>query len=180
MQRPSALTEAAALKALADRPLGVFLWLAALPGHLLCSTLGRWFGLVRGRRLERLGQGRRPLAWTELTDREGKALPGLVQAPLFWQVVVGRLSLVGPYPLPPGCEEDLGPVELLRFAVKPGLTGPWQRSSGRDGIDAVTRDDLHYLEQWSLALDVDLFLSAVPRLLLSDDRWHRVTTARRS
>lgn len=178
MPAPSALGAAAAFKVVVDRPLGLLLWLVALPGHLLCSTAGRWSGLVKARRLERLGQRRRRLAWTEWTDRKGRALPGVVQAPLFWLVVTGRMSLVGPYPLPPGCEEELGPVELLRFAVKPGLTGPWQRSSGREGVGAMTRDDLPYLEQWSLALDADLFLSAVPRLLLSDDRWDRVAKAR--
>lgn len=171
MPPPSALGATAALKALVDRPLGLLLWVVALPGHLLCSTVGRWAKLVEPRRVERLGQRRRRLVWTEWTDRRGRALPGLAQAPLFWQVVTGRLSLVGPYPLPPGCEEELGPVELLRFSVKPGLTGPWQRSTGREGLGSITRDELGYLEQWSLALDADLFLSAVPRLLLSDDHW---------
>lgn len=178
MPAPAALGVAAVLKSVVDRPLGLLLWVVALPGHLLCSTAGRWSGLARARRLERLGQKRRRLSWTEWTDRHDRALPGVVQAPLFWQVVTGRMSLVGPYPLPPGCEEELGPVELLRFAVKPGLAGPWQRSSGRGGVGAITRDDLPYLEQWSLALDADLFLSAVPRLLLSDERWDRVVKAR--
>ncbi len=177
LRRPPALSEAAASKWLSDRAIGAILTLVALPGHLLCSALGRPFG-VRGRRVEVLGQRRRVVAWTELVDRRGRALPGLVQAPLFAAVAAGRLSLVGPFPLPLGTEEELGSVGLLRFAVKPGLTGPWRSRSGDVEVADLAGDDLEYIEHWSLARDADFFLSALPRLLLDDERWPRVVSTR--
>lgn len=177
LRRPPALSEQAASKWLLDHMIGAILALVALPGHLLCSILGRPFG-VRGRRVEVLGQRRRRVAWTELMDRNGRALPGLVQAPLFAAVAAGRLSLVGPFPLPLGTEEELGSVGLLRFAVKPGLTGPWRSRSEALEVGELEGDELEYIEHWSLARDVGLFLNALPRLLLDDERWPRVVSTR--
>lgn len=177
LRRPPALSEAATSKWLLDRTIGSILALVALPGHLLCWTFGRMFGLRR-QEIDRLGQRRRVVRWTRWVGRDGRVLPGIVQAPLFAAVATGRLSLVGPFPLPLGVEEELGSVALLRFAVKPGLTGPWQGRSGPCEVDELTGEDLDYIEQWSLAHDVDLFLSALPRLLLHDDRGPRVDTPR--
>ena len=177
LRRPPALSEAAASKWVLDRAIGSVLALAALPGHLLCSTLGRAFG-VRTRRVRWLGQRRKVVAWTQLVDRHGRPLPGLVQASLFAAVATGRLSLVGPFPLPLGIEEELGSVALLRFAVKPGLTGSWQDRPGDWAVDDLAGSDLDYVERWSLARDLGLFLSALPQLLLEDHRWPRVVSTR--
>ena len=177
LRRPPALSEASTSKWFLDRVIGAILALVALPGHLLCWLFGWIFGL-RARSVRRLGQRRRPVQWSRWVTRDGRVLPGLVQAPLFFAVARGRLSLVGPYPLPPGVEEELGSVALLRFAVKPGLTGPWQGHEGPCEVDVLTGGDLSYIEHWSLSRDADLFLSALPRLLLHDDRGPRVDTPR--
>ena len=67
------------------------------------------------------------------------------------------MSLVGPRPpLPSEVAEYDGDVNR-RLLVKPGLTGLWQ-VSGRSDLsweDSV-RLDLHYVENWSLALDLRL------------------------
>jgi len=177
LRRPPALSEAATSKWLLDRAIGSILALVALPGHLLCSVFGRAFGWRR-LRVERLGQRRRVVRWVQWVDRQGRTLPGLVQSPLFAAVARGRLSLVGPFPLPLGVEEELGSDALLRFAVKPGLTGPWQVRTGQCEIEDLTGEDLEYIEHWSLAHDADLFLSALPQLLLHDDRGPRVESTR--
>jgi len=84
---------------------------------------------------------------------------------------------VGPYPLPRGVEEELGPIHLLRFAAKPGITGLWSSRCREGTLDSLVSDDLAYLERWSLTLDLDLFLSSLGRILLERDRWHRCSSS---
>jgi len=89
--------------------------------------------------------------------RVGKVLRrySIDEVPQLVNVVRGQMALVGPRPPLPAetllYEQDVH----RRFAVKPGVTGLWQ-VSGRSDLaweDAV-RLDLHYVDNWSLALDV--------------------------
>jgi N-acetylglucosaminyl-diphospho-decaprenol L-rhamnosyltransferase len=178
---PAACGEGAWLKALLDRPLGALLCLLSLPGFVVCCTLGWPLRLVALGAQQRLGHRRQRLRWRELVlRRSGAPLWGIVQLPLFVQVLAGRLSLVGPCPLPAGVEEELGPIQLLRFAVKPGLTGFWQQAPRGAALGQLIADDLEYLERWSLTLDLDLFLSGFWRLMGSRDRWHPVPVSTRA
>jgi lipopolysaccharide/colanic/teichoic acid biosynthesis glycosyltransferase len=65
------------------------------------------------------------------------------------------MSLVGPRP-PLGHEVNKFGNELLRrLLVKPGMTGLWQINGRTDlPIDEAMRLDLHYVENWSVALDL--------------------------
>ncbi|MCI3270494.1 exopolysaccharide biosynthesis polyprenyl glycosylphosphotransferase [Streptomyces cylindrosporus] len=80
----------------------------------------------------------------------------LDELPQLLNVVAGRMSLVGPRPLPP--DEVVGlPEEFRRhrMLVKPGLSGLWQ-VSGRSDLppDERMRLDTSYVENWSTALDL--------------------------
>jgi len=172
-ERPAACGDGAWTKWLLDRPAGLLLSLLSLPGFVLCSALGRPFGLVQSHTHGRLGRRGRRIAWPELSwSRSGRPLWGIVQFPRFLQVLRGRLSLVGPYPLLESSEEELGAHQRLRFAVNPGLTGPWRHRLDHPSISQLTHDDLDYLEHWSFSLDLDLFLSALPQLLWSRKNWN--------
>jgi len=46
-----------------------------------------------------------------------------------FDVLAGRLSFVGPRPLPPGIMDPASPLLPLRLSVRPGLTG-WAQVSG--------------------------------------------------
>jgi hypothetical protein len=174
LRPPGAVAEGAWGKSLMDRGMAVLLCLLSLPGFVVCSVLGRPLRLVAVRPLERSGQRRRLLRWTELISRRsGRPLPGIVQLPIYLRILAGELSLVGPYPLPRGVEEELGPIHLLRFAAKPGITGLWPSRCREGTLESLVSDDLEYLERWSLTLDLDLFLSSLGRILLERDRWHR-------
>lgn len=77
------------------------------------------------------------------------------ELPQLLNVVRGDMALVGPRPALPDevARYDLDPRR--RLAVRPGLTGLWQ-VSGRSDLsweDSV-RLDLHYVDNWSLALDL--------------------------
>jgi lipopolysaccharide/colanic/teichoic acid biosynthesis glycosyltransferase len=65
------------------------------------------------------------------------------------------MSLVGPRPPLPREVSRYGHDAHRRLLVKPGVTGLWQ-ISGRSELtwDETVALDLHYVESWSLALDI--------------------------
>ena len=79
----------------------------------------------------------------------------LDELPQLLNVVAGQMSLVGPRPpLRTEVERYDGDVHR-RLLVKPGMTGLWQ-VSGRSDLpwEESVRLDLHYVENWSLGLDL--------------------------
>jgi exopolysaccharide biosynthesis polyprenyl glycosylphosphotransferase len=79
----------------------------------------------------------------------------LDELPQLLNVVTGSMSLVGPRPMLPSELELLGDEENRRHLTKPGMTGLWQ-ISGRKEVswEDRMRMDLHYIETWSIALDL--------------------------
>ncbi|HKN52796.1 MAG TPA: sugar transferase [Amycolatopsis sp.] len=79
----------------------------------------------------------------------------LDELPQLFNVVSGRMSLVGPRPPLPEETAQYAPDARRRLLVKPGLTGLWQVSGRSDLTWAESiRLDLRYVEDWSLALDL--------------------------
>ena len=81
----------------------------------------------------------------------------LDELPQLFNVVLGDMSLVGPRPALPTEAAKYGDHMRRRLVVKPGITGLWQ-VSGRSDLpwDEAVRLDLRYIEQWSLALDLQI------------------------
>jgi lipopolysaccharide/colanic/teichoic acid biosynthesis glycosyltransferase len=81
-------------------------------------------------------------------------------------VLRGDMTLVGPRP----ClewEAEMFPAEYAaRFDVPPGLTGLWQ-VSGRSALGTLDmlRLDIRYVEQRTLAGDLEILVRTVPALL---------------
>ncbi|MDP9182004.1 MAG: sugar transferase [Actinomycetota bacterium] len=79
----------------------------------------------------------------------------LDELPQLVNVVLGHMSLVGPRP---PLQEEVDRYEghvHRRLLVKPGITGLWQVSGRADlAWEEAVRLDLHYVENWSLGLDV--------------------------
>ncbi len=85
---------------------------------------------------------------------------GLDEIPQLFQVLAGKISLIGPRPL---IEEDL--VALKKFYPeyyklrskiydKPGITGYWQAFGKREfGIEELIKCDLYYQKNKGLILD---------------------------
>lgn len=82
----------------------------------------------------------------------------LDELPQLINVVRGDMSIVGPRPaLPEETAKYDGTHMVRRIVVKPGITGLWQ-VSGRSDLSLADsmRLDVHYVENWSLLLDLQI------------------------
>lgn len=84
----------------------------------------------------------------------------LDELPQLFNVLLGQMSLVGPRPLPLRDVARFESWHHIRHQVLPGITGLWQISgrSDIDSFDDAARLDLHYIDNWSLNLDLEILL----------------------
>lgn len=92
----------------------------------------------------------------------------LDELPQLWNVLRGDMSLVGPRPPLP---EEVGryePWQRRRLRARPGLTCLWVLE-GRSHLNfrQWVELDLHYIENWSLWLDLKILLRTIPIVLLA-------------
>ena len=90
----------------------------------------------------------------------------LDELPQLLNVLAGKMSLVGPRPLPQRDFDQLEDWHKKRYLVLPGITGLWQ-VSGRSELDFddLVRLDFLYLERWSVGLDLAILLKTVPAVM---------------
>jgi lipopolysaccharide/colanic/teichoic acid biosynthesis glycosyltransferase len=90
----------------------------------------------------------------------------LDELPNLLNVLTGKLSMVGPRPLPPYhlrvYEEGLLTIRRL---VRPGVTGLWQLYRG--DVTAQANLDITYIANWSLWLDLKILARTLPAVLLA-------------
>ena len=102
----------------------------------------------------------------------------LDELPQFFNVLQGRMSVVGPRPHAVAHNEmyrKLIKGYMIRHKVKPGITG-WAQVNGARGetdtVDKMKRRiefDLEYLRSWSLRLDVAIIWRTVVQAVRGDD-----------
>jgi len=91
------------------------------------------------------------------------------ELPQLVNVLVGSMALVGPRPVLPWEVELLKPEDLVRFEVKPGMTGLWQVSGrSRLPMDVAFQLDREYVARQSVWLDVKIMLKTIPALFAGD------------
>jgi exopolysaccharide biosynthesis polyprenyl glycosylphosphotransferase len=90
----------------------------------------------------------------------------LDELPQLWNVVRNDMSLVGPRPPLPQEVAQYDDRQMRRLEVKPGMTGIWQISGRSDlSFDEMVMMDIHYVENWSLGLDVTILLRTLAAVL---------------
>lgn len=99
--------------------------------------------LPDGERITRLGRLLRKTSADEL--------------PQLWNVLTGKMSLVGPRPLLPEYVARYTACQHRRHEVKPGITG-WAQVNGRNALSWEEKFglDVWYVDHWTLRLDIKI------------------------
>ena len=95
----------------------------------------------------------------------------LDEFPQLINVLKGEMSLVGFRPPLPSEVAQYKNRHYVRFAMMPGLTGPWQ-VSGRSTIknfDEVVNLEYEYTKNWSLLKDIEILFKTIPVVLFGKD-----------
>ena len=100
------------------------------------------------------------------------------ELPQIFNVLLGQMSLVGPRPHAPRAKADgriyaeVMPEYMLRYRVKPGMTGWAQVNGWRGNTDTEEQlrkrveYDFQYIGKWSLWKDLQIIFRTVPAMLL--------------
>jgi lipopolysaccharide/colanic/teichoic acid biosynthesis glycosyltransferase len=88
------------------------------------------------------------------------------ELPTLWKVMTGRMSLVGPRPLPIRYEDRYSAEHARRRVVRPGITG-WTQIRGRNALTWEQKLDLDiwYVDNRSLRLDLKILIATIPAVI---------------
>ncbi|MBX3001577.1 MAG: sugar transferase [Caldilineaceae bacterium] len=87
----------------------------------------------------------------------------LDEAPQFWNVLCGEMSLVGPRPEEECIVALYNDYQRRRLSVKPGLTGPMQINGRGDlPFHERLRLELDYIDHYSLWRDIEILIRTFP------------------
>jgi len=90
----------------------------------------------------------------------------LDELPQLINVIKGNMSLVGPRPEIPFLVETYEPWQWQRLSVPQGITGWWQINGRSDKPMLLhTEDDLYYIQNYSLLLDIQILWRTVAAVL---------------
>jgi exopolysaccharide biosynthesis polyprenyl glycosylphosphotransferase len=157
------------------------------PGEIIYSQLrtgqnGKLFKIYKFRSMYKDAE-RKGVRWTSLGDSRitklGYRLRTLRvdELPQLWNVLIGEMSLIGPRPERPEFDIKLKnaiPYYELRYLVKPGISG-WAQvlyrygSSIEDSYEKLAYD-LYYIKNYSLWLDIVIFLETIKVVLCGKGR----------
>lgn len=167
------------LKMAFDYGLGTVLLILGLP---LLAALIVWLRLTNrgGSVLQTqlvLGQGGRHFRATYLRLEPGRPLSSLLRdmgaplLPLLFLVPLGRMSLIGPRPIPEDKRSQYQRWLPTIASVKPGLSGPWAVVPVAS-LEEEMRATIFYIRNWTIWLDLQML--AQTGLVILRRRWERL------
>ncbi len=116
------------------------------------ERIGVAFKMSKDPRVTRLGRFMRRWSIDEL--------------PQLFNVLRGEMSLVGPRPQIPLEVETYDTAAWRRLSLIPGITGLWQiRGRAALSQEDMIALDLYYLENWALALDIEILFKTFPAVV---------------
>jgi lipopolysaccharide/colanic/teichoic acid biosynthesis glycosyltransferase len=93
----------------------------------------------------------------------------LDELPNFWNLLKGDVTIVGPRPDIAGALPYFTPEQMIKFSVKPGITGLAQtHGRGRLRFQDQIRYDMFYAKKKSFWLDVHIIFRTTKLLFKSD------------
>lgn len=137
---------------------------------------GRSFDFYKFRSMyiEKCDTTERGSKWSTATDEKNRITPfgkfirktNLDELPQFWNVLIGKMSFVGPRPELPKFVDQFQkeiPDYFRRHRVKSGITG-WAQVNGLKGDTSIkerVRFDIFYIENWSFWFDFKIIIKTV-------------------
>lgn len=102
----------------------------------------------------------------------------LDETPQLLNVLFGDMSIVGPRPALPVQVKHFSEQEMLKLAVKPGLTG-WTQVNGRNSIPYEKRMELDtwYAQHHNIFLDIWIIIKTFKVLILGDGIYDPASTS---
>lgn len=120
--------------------------------------------------------------WTQKDDprvtRVGKFIrkTSIDELPQFYNILKGDMSLIGPRPERPyfvNKFRESVPKYMIKHHVKPGMTG-WAQINGYRGNTSIVKRieyDIFYVENWSVWLDIKIFIKTLPMLMTDQNAY---------
>ena len=94
----------------------------------------------------------------------------LDELPELYNVLRGEMSLVGPRPLLMQYLARYSPEQARRHDTLPGITG-WAQINGRNNVSWQDKFELDvwYVDHWSIALDLEILIKTLPKVLFREN-----------
>lgn len=162
--------------------IGVYL---SSPGPVLfkqerVGKMGRRFTMLKFRSMK--VNARSNNSWSnEKDDRKTRfgafiRKTSIDELPQLFNVLFGSMSLVGPRPEVPHFVEyfrEIIPLYMVKHYVKPGMTGLAQVKGlrGDTSVEDRIHEDIEYIENWSLSLDIAILLKTPFKALNKAERY---------
>jgi len=120
--------------------------------------------------------------WTQKDDprvtKIGKFIrkTSIDELPQFYNILKGDMSLIGPRPERPyfvNKFRESVPKYMIKHHVKPGMTG-WAQINGYRGNTSIVKRieyDIFYVENWSVWLDIKIFIKTIPTLITDQNAY---------
>ncbi|MDQ7844117.1 MAG: sugar transferase [Armatimonadota bacterium] len=164
------------LKSTLDYAIALALLAPAALGVLLSAAALRAWGLRPFRRMRIIGREGRPVSVYILNTGDARrGVPRLIRRlrvdrlPLLAAVLLGRMSLVGPRPIPLERRAAYAAWLPSLLTVRPGVTGLWAVRPTAS-LDDEMEQSLFYIRHYTIWLDIEVLLRAVLRLISGNGR----------